>query len=156
MLSTTSSYQDVLLFSVSHLHAVFSFWCILMYIFSVNILLGWAFIFQKKVMWLCLTHCVMSSCFVWFSSPQVDVFAYGIILCEVIARVQADPDFLPRTAVCMVMCSSLSFSPLHHLLITEHMRTVSVSSSPHLFPSGYIIDHRKRAALLFAVPQSKH
>ncbi|CAL8325695.1 unnamed protein product [Lota lota] len=30
-------------------------------------------------------------------NEKVDVFAYGIILCEVIARVQADPDFLPRT-----------------------------------------------------------
>ncbi|AWO97540.1 putative dual specificity testis-specific protein kinase 2-like [Scophthalmus maximus] len=30
-------------------------------------------------------------------NEKVDVFAYGIILCEVIARIQADPDFLPRT-----------------------------------------------------------
>ncbi|XP_074852005.1 dual specificity testis-specific protein kinase 1 isoform X2 [Carettochelys insculpta] len=30
-------------------------------------------------------------------NEKADVFAYGIILCETIARVPADPDFLPRT-----------------------------------------------------------
>ncbi|KAM6960077.1 dual specificity testis-specific protein kinase 2 [Tautogolabrus adspersus] len=30
-------------------------------------------------------------------NEKVDVFAYGIILCEIIARIQADPDILPRT-----------------------------------------------------------
>uniref|UniRef100_A0A3B4B0N5 dual-specificity kinase n=1 Tax=Periophthalmus magnuspinnatus TaxID=409849 RepID=A0A3B4B0N5_9GOBI len=29
-------------------------------------------------------------------NEKVDVFAYGIILCEIIARIQADPDVLPR------------------------------------------------------------
>ncbi|XP_034006098.1 dual specificity testis-specific protein kinase 1 [Trematomus bernacchii] len=30
-------------------------------------------------------------------NEKVDVFAYGIVLCEVIGRIQADPDILPRT-----------------------------------------------------------
>ncbi|XP_075907489.1 dual specificity testis-specific protein kinase 2 [Nelusetta ayraudi] len=32
-----------------------------------------------------------------FYNEKVDVFAYGIILCEIIARIEADPDILPRT-----------------------------------------------------------
>ncbi|KGL73160.1 Dual specificity testis-specific protein kinase 1, partial [Tinamus guttatus] len=30
-------------------------------------------------------------------NEKADVFAYGIILCETIARIPADPDYLPRT-----------------------------------------------------------
>lgn len=31
-------------------------------------------------------------------NEKADVFAFGIILCEIIGRIQADPDLLPRTA----------------------------------------------------------
>ena len=31
---------------------------------------------------------------------KVDVFAFGIIVCETLARVLSDPDVLPRTRVC--------------------------------------------------------
>ena len=30
---------------------------------------------------------------------QADVFSYGIILAEIMARIPADPDFMPRTKV---------------------------------------------------------
>ncbi|KFV67771.1 Dual specificity testis-specific protein kinase 1, partial [Dryobates pubescens] len=32
-----------------------------------------------------------------FYNEKADVFAYGIVLCETIARIPADPDYLPRT-----------------------------------------------------------
>ena len=53
---------------------------------------------------------------------KVDVFSYGIILCEITARVHADPEILPRTnkfGVDYVAFSKMATDcPLHFLHLT--------------------------------------
>ena len=42
---------------------------------------------------------------------QADVFSYGIILAEVISRIPADPDFMPRTQVHCIRDNVSEFNP---------------------------------------------
>lgn len=42
---------------------------------------------------IALNNCTISYLF------QVDVFSFGILLCEILARIPADPEILPRTQV---------------------------------------------------------
>ncbi|XP_037116206.1 dual specificity testis-specific protein kinase 1 [Syngnathus acus] len=68
-------------------------------------------------------------------NEKVDVFAYGIILCEVIARIKADPDFLPRTEDfglhVEAFTQMVSDCPAHFL----NLAIVCCNMSPKLRPS---------------------
>ncbi|MGH0131167.1 UNVERIFIED_CONTAM: hypothetical protein FKN15_028266 [Acipenser sinensis] len=43
-------------------------------------------------------------------NEKADVFSYGIVLCEIIARIQADPDYLPRTEAALWLIPGASIA----------------------------------------------
>uniref|UniRef100_H3AZC5 Testis associated actin remodelling kinase 1 n=1 Tax=Latimeria chalumnae TaxID=7897 RepID=H3AZC5_LATCH len=68
-------------------------------------------------------------------NEKADVFAYGIILCEVIARIQADPDYLPRTEPFSLLSVAflLLFStdpPPPNLALQLHALSMAAASRP--------------------------
>ena len=50
-------------------------------------------LFQVGSYWWMSPECINGA----FYDQQSDIFSFGIIMCELIARIEADPDILPRT-----------------------------------------------------------
>ena len=76
-----------------------------------------------------------------FYDHRSDIFSFGIILCEMIGRVEADPDFLPRTKNFGV--DYLAFSelvspdcPLDFLKVAYSCVTVSNMQYQSMLKSG--------------------
>ena len=57
-----------------------------------------------------------------FYDQKSDVFSFGIILCELIARCRADPDYLPRTANFGVDYLVFSESMVHESCPAEFLK----------------------------------
>ncbi|XP_075302393.1 dual specificity testis-specific protein kinase 1 [Opisthocomus hoazin] len=103
-------------------------------------------------------------------NEKADVFAYGIILCEAIARVPADPDYLPRTEVTPwdleggQQAASLWLGPLHQTRGTILVRGAEphVQELPHISGqeccvpnvSWLVLLPGERCSLMIACPQS--
>lgn len=58
----------------------------------------WEWLVGKEV-WFIIAKFITNTCSILFC--QADVFSYGIVLAEIISRLPADPDFIPRLHVCL-------------------------------------------------------
>ncbi|XP_077202763.1 dual specificity testis-specific protein kinase 1 isoform X2 [Paroedura picta] len=81
-------------------------------------------------------------------NEKADIFAYGIILCEILARVPADPDYLPRTEDfgldVAAFCTLVGVDcPAPFLQLAFHC----CSMDPAVRPSFLEITHRLEAIL---------
>lgn len=73
-----------------------------------------------------------------FYDQKSDTFSFGIILCEIIARVDADPDFLPRTenfgVDYLAFCKLVSPEcPAEYLKVAFSCVTVTKMGFTHIF-----------------------
>ena len=55
---------------------------------------------------------------------QADVFSFGIVLAEIMARIPADPDFMPRTRVSGVLRRMFLWPPSVVRIVTSGVAAV--------------------------------